>query len=111
MCKNIRSPRITSVLQLGRNHPSLNHIECSRRIRANCTYTRVPASHLATKKKKAKELSDQLAPEAAQTVTTTPTPALPQKSSIPTPKRKTPPSPDADDEGFKTATSKKDKNG
>ncbi|GIX84440.1 hypothetical protein CDAR_620631 [Caerostris darwini] len=44
--------------------------ECSRRIRTICTYTGVPASHLPTEKelaeiKKAKELQDQIAAEAA----------------------------------------------
>ncbi|GIY00179.1 hypothetical protein CDAR_20111 [Caerostris darwini] len=85
---NIRSPTWEKA--------SLTIEECSRRIRAICTYTGVPASHLSTKKelaeiKKAKELQDQIAAEAVQTVTSTPAPALPQQSnSISTPKRKTP---------------------
>ncbi|GIY03806.1 hypothetical protein CDAR_288921 [Caerostris darwini] len=98
---------------------SLTIEECSQRIRAICTYIGAPASHLPTKKElselnKAKELRDQIAAEAAQTVTavkTALTPALPQQQqgTTPTPKRKTPPSLDADDEGFKTVISKKEK--
>ncbi|GIY24160.1 hypothetical protein CDAR_300531 [Caerostris darwini] len=87
---NIRSPTWEKA--------SLTIEECSRRIRAICTYTGVPASHLPTKKeltemKKAKELRDQIAAEAAKTASSTPAPALPQPNSTPTPKR-TPPSPD-----------------
>ncbi|GIY05805.1 hypothetical protein CDAR_427821 [Caerostris darwini] len=71
--------------------------ECSRRIRAICTYNGVPASHLPAKKelaeiKKAKELQAELAAEAAKTVAPAPNPIMPQQSTtstVPTPKRKT----------------------
>ncbi|GIY43477.1 hypothetical protein CDAR_81541 [Caerostris darwini] len=106
---------------------SLTIEECSRRIRAICTYTGVPASHLPAKKelaelKKAKELRDKIAAEAQlaaeahqaadaqQAAVTTPIPALPQQpqSATPTPKRKAPASPTPDDD-FVTVVSKKDR--
>ncbi|GIY73051.1 hypothetical protein CDAR_566091 [Caerostris darwini] len=108
---------------------SLTIEDCSRRIRAICTYTGIPASHLPTKKelleiKKAKELQLQLAAEAATKEATPPPPAptppppapvLPEQSnSIETPeqststKRKSPTS-DDDEEGFQKVINKKDR--
>ncbi|GIY51103.1 hypothetical protein CDAR_498351 [Caerostris darwini] len=96
--------------------------DCSKRIRAICTYTGIPASHLPTKKelleiKKAKELQLQLAAEAAAKEATPPPPAptIPEQSnSTETPehqnstKRKSPTS-DDDEEGFQKVVNKKDR--
>ncbi|GIY88336.1 hypothetical protein CDAR_295201 [Caerostris darwini] len=108
---------------------SLTIEECSKRIRAICTYTGIPASHLPTKKelselKKAKELQLQLEAEAAAKEAIPPPPAptppppapvLPEQSdSIEPPeqptstKRKSPTS-DDDEEGFQTVINKKDR--
>ncbi|GIY48017.1 hypothetical protein CDAR_621461 [Caerostris darwini] len=115
---------------------SLTIEECSRRIRAICTYTGVPAYQLPTKKelaelKKDKELRDKIAAEAqlaanaqqvkdaqqaaddqkaAAAAVTTSDPALPQQpqSATPTSKRKAPASPTPDDD-FITVVSKKDR--
>ncbi|GIY14784.1 hypothetical protein CDAR_304411 [Caerostris darwini] len=87
--------------------------ECSRRIRAICTYTGILASHLPSKRelaeiKKAKELQLQLAAEAAikETAPPPPAPSMPEQPN--TTKRKTPTS-DNDNEGFQKVASKKDK--
>ncbi|GIY07588.1 hypothetical protein CDAR_31501 [Caerostris darwini] len=108
---------------------SLTIEDCSKRIRAICTYTGIPASHLPTKKelselKKAKELQLQLEAEAAAKEAIPPPPAptppppapvLPEQSdSIEPPeqptstKRKSPTS-DDDEEGFQTVINKKDR--
>ncbi|GIY50973.1 hypothetical protein CDAR_593191 [Caerostris darwini] len=101
---------------------SLTIEECSKRIRAICTYTGIPASHLPTKKelleiKKAKELQLQLAAEAAAKEATPPPPAptipeQPNSKELPeqpnSSKRKSPTS-DDDEEGFQKVVNKKDR--
>ncbi|GIY11356.1 protein BUD31 homolog [Caerostris darwini] len=101
---------------------SLTIEDCSKRIRAICTYTGIPASHLPIRKelleiKKAKELQLQLAAEAAAKEATPPPPAptIPEQpnstetSEQPISSKRKSPTSDDDEEGFQKVVSKKDR--
>ncbi|GIX81313.1 hypothetical protein CEXT_715751 [Caerostris extrusa] len=89
--------------------------ECSRRIRAICTYTGIPASHLPTKKrasgiKESEGASIQLAAEAAAKEVPPPPPAptMPEPSNAT--KRKSPTT-DDNDESFQKLCPKRQEKG